>query len=185
MIAYHINGTTADRAEMNISQSRADELAAQGWLISADPIIWAEKQYVNSNLQDIPQPESPAPYTPTLDEVKTQKRNEINRGKTRDEAETPFIYLEKQFDFDSLSRERLNVAIQLAQSLKIAGAAGTQKVTDWKLYDNTMFEFTVDALCSMPQAFAQRSAELHQKAWTLKAQVESATTVEEVNAINW
>ena len=49
MIAYHINGTTADKCEMNTSQSRADELAAQGWLISAGPIIWAQKQYIGGN----------------------------------------------------------------------------------------------------------------------------------------
>lgn len=95
------------------------------------------------------------------------------------------MYVGKPFDFDPLSRERLNVAIQLAQSLKIAGVPGTQQVTDWKLYDNTLLELTVDMLCDMPQAFAQKSAELHQKAWLLKGQVDAATTVEQVNTIKW
>ena len=95
------------------------------------------------------------------------------------------MYVGKPFDFDPLSRERLNVAIQLAQSLKIAGVPVTQQVTDWKLYDNTLLELTVDMLCDMPQAFATKSAELHQKAWLLKGQVDAATTVEQANTIKW
>ena len=122
---------------------------------------------------------------PTLDELKLQKRQEINAAKDIEEAASPFMYMEKPFDFDPLSRERLNVAIQLAQSLKIAGVPGTQKVTDWKLYDNTLLELTVDALCDMPQAFAAKSAELHQKAWLLKGQVDAATTKEGIEIIKW
>jgi hypothetical protein len=120
-----------------------------------------------------------------LDEEKAKKRAEINAAKDEAEAATPFIYLNKPFDYDALSRERLNVAIQLAQSLKIAGVAGTQKVTDWKLADNTLFELTVDMLCNMPQAFAVKSAELHQQAWLLKSQVDEATTLEQIDAITW
>ena len=121
----------------------------------------------------------------TLDELKLAKRQEINQAKDSAEAASPFWYMEKPFDFDPLSRERLNVAIQLAQSLKIAGVPGTQKVTDWKLYDNTLLELTVDALCDMPQAFAAKSAELHQKAWLLKGQVDAATTKEGIEIIKW
>jgi hypothetical protein len=120
-----------------------------------------------------------------LDEEKAKKKAEINQAKNDAESATPFIYLDKPFDYDTLSRERLNVAIQLAQSLKIAGVAGTQKVTDWKLADNTLLELTVDALCNMPQAFAVKSAELHQKAWLLKGQVDEATTLEQVDIISW
>ena len=116
---------------------------------------------------------------------KLAKRQQINAAKDADESASPFIYLDRPFDYDPISRERLNVAIQLAQSLKLAGLPGTQKVTDWKLYDNTLIEMTVDMLCNMPQAFAAKSAELHQKAWTLKAQVDAATTIEEVDAITW
>ena len=122
---------------------------------------------------------------PTLDELKLEKRAEINAAKDAEEAASPFVYLGKPFDFDSLSRERLNVAIQLAQSLKIAGVPGTQKVTDWKLYDNTLLELTVDMLCNMPQAFAAKSAELHQKAWLLKGQLDAAGTKEDVEIIKW
>ena len=122
---------------------------------------------------------------PTLDELKLQKRQEINAAKDAAEAASPFWYMEKPFDFDPLSRERLGVAIQLAQSLKIAGVPGTQKVTDWKLYDNTLLELTVDMLCDMPQAFAQKSAELHQKTWGLKEDIDAATTAEQIAEINW
>lgn len=122
-----------------------------------------------------------------LDELKLAKRQEINAAKDAAESASPFIYMEKPFDFDSLSRERLNVAIQLAQSMKLAGIPGTQKVTDWKLADNTMFQdgLTVDALCNMPHAFAEKSAQLHQKAWLLKGQIESANTLEDLDKINW
>lgn len=116
---------------------------------------------------------------------KLAKRQQINAAKDADESASPFVYLDRPFDYDTISRERLNVAIQLAQSLKIAGIPGTQKVTDWKLYDNTLIELTVDMLCSMPQAFAEKSAMLHQKAWLLKGQIESANTLEDLDKINW
>lgn len=74
MIAYHINGTTSDKAEMNINQTRADELAAQGWLISDSPIAWAEKQYVGGAITDLPKPPEPAPYVPTETELLAQAK---------------------------------------------------------------------------------------------------------------
>ena len=74
MIAYHINGTSADRAEMNINQTRADELAAHGWIISDSPIVWAEKQYVGGELVDIPKPAEPEPYVPTETELLAQAK---------------------------------------------------------------------------------------------------------------
>ena len=116
---------------------------------------------------------------------KLAKRQQINAAKDAEESASPFVYLDRPFDYDPISRERLNVAIQLAQSLKIAGIPGTQKVTDWKLYDNTLIELTVDMLCNMPQAFAEKSTTLHQKAWTLKTQVDAVTTLEEIDAIAW
>lgn len=137
-----------------------------GWMLSDGKAEWQE------NL-------------PTLDELKLEKRQQINAAKDAAEVATPFVYMDKPFDFDILSRERLNVAIQLAQSLKIAGVPGTQKVTDWKLYDNTLLELTVDMLCNMPQAFAEKSAQLHAKAWLLKSQVDEALTKEEVEIVNW
>ena len=116
---------------------------------------------------------------------KLAKRQQINAAKDAEESASPFVYLDRPFDYDPISRERLNVAIQLAQTLKIAGVGGQNKVTDWKLSDNTLVEMTVDMLCSMPQAFAEKSAALHLKAWTLKAQIDAATTLEELDAIAW
>ena len=75
MIAYHIKGTTAGSAEMNITQSRADELATQGWLISADPIVWVEKQYVGGEVVDIPKPPEPEPVLPTGAELLARAKN--------------------------------------------------------------------------------------------------------------
>ena len=122
---------------------------------------------------------------PTLDEIKRAQKDKINAAKDAAEAASPFVYMEKPFDFDPLSRERLNVAIQLAQSLKITNVPGNTVIANWKLYDNTMTELTVDALVLMPQAFAERSAFLHEKAWLLKEDIDAATTIEQVEAINW
>ena len=48
-----------------------------------------------------------------------------------------------------------------------------------------MTELTVDSLVLMPQAFAERSAFLHEKAWMLKDRIDAATTKEEIEAITW
>ena len=83
MIAYHINGTTADRAEMNIGQARANELASQGWLIAEEPILWSQKEYVNGEVVDKPIPPAPepppppVPYIPTAEEIKQQLINAV------------------------------------------------------------------------------------------------------------
>ena len=70
---------------------------------------------------------------------KLSKRQQINAAKDAAESASPFIYMEKPFDFDPLSRERLNVAIQLAQSLKITNVPGNTVIENWKLYDNTNY----------------------------------------------
>ena len=185
MIAYHIKGTTADRAEMNITQSRADELAAQGWLISADPIVWAEKQYVGGDLQDIPQPEPPSPYVPTLEEVKSQRKSYINSRRNQAEAATPFEYDGSLLDYDSLSRERINSAVVGSTIAAIGGTPTSTVVATWRLYDNTERNMTIADWLAFKQAEITRSGACHSKATQLKESIDNATTIEEVNAIEW
>ena len=75
--------------------------------------------------------------------------------------------------------------MQDAQSAKIAGVAGSTVSTPWRLYDNTDVELTVDELCGFPAAIKEFSKQLHIKAWTLKAQIDAATTKEEIEMVVW
>ena len=52
MIAYHLSGDSSDFAEHNISQERAAELQAQGWLLSETPIFWVSQKYEDGQVVD-------------------------------------------------------------------------------------------------------------------------------------
>ena len=109
---------------------------------------------------------------PTLEEVKATKRAEINR--IRDEKEMETL---NNYDIDVKSAIRI-----LFVQNKLMRTGGT---IDWTMADNT--EENVDAtdMNAIVDAVVEQSNNVHNIANYLKAQIELATTVEEVNAIVW
>lgn len=116
--------------------------------------------------------------TPTLDELKSKKREEINRA--RDAAEQGgFEYNGKMFDSDQISCQRISMAAQA-----MANARSSDKIT-WTCQDNTTIDLNGEQLQGLVVALATWSNTCHQKATLLKAQVDTAQTAEEVEAITW
>lgn len=115
---------------------------------------------------------------PSLDELKLAKRAEINRA--RDAAEQGgFEYLGKTFDSDQISAQRISMAAQ-AMALAPEGTTIT-----WTTQDNTTIELNKTQLAGMVVALAEWSNTCHQKATTLKAQIDAAETAEELENITW
>lgn len=74
MYRYKITGNTS--YECVISN---DATPKDGWYVSADPIVWANKLYVNGEIVDKPVPvvPEPEPYVPSAEEIKQQLINAV------------------------------------------------------------------------------------------------------------
>lgn len=115
---------------------------------------------------------------PTLDELKAQKRAEINQA--RDKAEQGgFEYLGKTFDSDQVSCLRISTA---AQALALAPE---ESAIVWTCQDNTTISLNKEQLVGLVAALAQHSNNCHQKATALKAEIDKAKSKEELDKIVW
>lgn len=113
--------------------------------------------------------------------AKEAKSQQVNR--LRDEKEASgFPYLGKTFDSDERSASRIFGAVQAAQA---AVAAGQPFVIDWTVQDNSVLTLDAQETIGMSVAMAQHANALHQHARALKAQVEAATTQDELDAVEW
>lgn len=119
-------------------------------------------------------------YAPTqpLDELKSLKRAEIN--KARDKAEQGgFEYLCKVFDSDQVSCIRMSSA---AQAMSLADDTAT---ITWTTQDNSTIDLNKSQLMGLVVALAEWSNTCHQKATTLKAQIDACDSKEELDKIKW
>lgn len=118
---------------------------------------------------------------PSLEELKTEKRAEINAA--RDAAEQGgFEYMGKVFDSDIVSCIRIQGA---AQSMQAAAMAEEVPTITWTTKDNSTIELTAQELLGLSVALAEWSNTCHQKATALKAQIDAATSEEELENISW
>lgn len=118
-----------------------------------------------------------SPKPPTLTELKAEKVEQINAARDAEEA-AGFSYLNKVFDSDPLSVQRISVAAQTAQ-------LDSNFSIGWTAQDNTVVSLNQSQMLGMPAALAVHAYTLHEKARQLKAQVAAATDAAELSLINW
>ena len=107
--------------------------------------------------------------------VKQNKISEFKRLRDTEEL-SPITYGDYRWDFDEKAQMRINGAITVL---------GNDTIT-WTSADNEEIKnVTADDLRGVVGATALRSNALHIKYRDLKAKVEEATTVEEVEQIKW
>ena len=68
MYYYKLDGDT-------LTHTLISDTPPEGYVSFGECVDWTQKQYVNGELQDIPQPEPPAPYVPTDAELLEQAKN--------------------------------------------------------------------------------------------------------------
>lgn len=113
----------------------------------------------------------------TLADFKAAKWAEIK--KAREAAEFGgFTWDGSTFDSDAMSQSRIMGAVQLANldpGFTIA----------WTLADNSVRSLSASDMFAVGVALGQHVAAQHEKARTLRAQIEAATTTEQVAAVAW
>lgn len=117
-------------------------------------------------------------YTPSLEELQNSKIAAFKAARDAEEVQ-PIEYNGNSFDYDEKARDRINAAIIALD------AQGPEATIDWTTADNKDVPVTANDLCAVIGAVAVRSNALHVKYRELKAQVETAKTAEEIEAINW
>lgn len=98
--------------------------------------------------------------------------NKINEK--RDSIESSgFPYLNKIFDSDPRSVQRINTVVQTAQ---VAMATNTPFEISWTTADNSIIVLSIQDILGIPVALALYANALHQHASSLKNQVRDALT---------
>lgn len=123
-------------------------------------------------------------YTPSLEELQKSKIAELKAARDTEEVE-PIEYNGNLFDYDEKARDRIKDAITLLDMTDAAGVSDTNATIEWTTAENTDVLMTADDLRGVIAAVGVRSNALHVKCRKLKAQVETAKTAEEIEAINW
>lgn len=117
----------------------------------------------------------------TLEELKACKWVEIKAERDKQE-QSGVPYMGNVLDSDTLSVQRISIAVQAAQA---AIAAGQEFALGWTCADNTTLNMTAEQVIGIPVALAQYSNSLHEKARLVRVALNNAESVEEVEAIQW
>ena len=116
-----------------------------------------------------------------MQEAKDAAKLRVNEW--RDAAErNGFSAYGKTIDSDDKSIQRL---LGASQAAVIAKQLGQPLSIEWTCADNTTLIMDADMLIEIPVILAQTADALHQKARALKAQIDAATTLNEIAAIVW
>ena len=120
-----------------------------------------------------------APKKP-LEELKQEKRAEINAACEQARIIEGAEYDDDLFDIDETSQSNILAQIKVAELLNNAKATYI-----YRSKTNQNHSFTVTQLQELGLAIAQKVNEIYQKSWELKSQVDNAKTEDELNKITW
>lgn len=113
-----------------------------------------------------------------LEELKEAKRTEINAARNAEE-QGGFSYMGKVFDSDQVSCMRM-----MGASQALSNAPAETTIT-WTCQDNSTINLNGTEFAGLVTALAMHSNTCHEKATELKAQIEKATSAEELEGIKW
>ena len=120
-----------------------------------------------------------APEKP-LEELKTEKRAEINATREKARLEEYAEYDNDKFDIDEASQSNILAQIKVAELLQNDKATYV-----YRSKTNQSHLFNVYQLQELGLLIAQKVSEIYTRSWDLKAKIDAAETIEEVNAIEW
>lgn len=110
--------------------------------------------------------------------AKQEAKNQINSA--RDAARNGgFSAFDKVFDSDEASRTNILFASQAANMLP------DDFTINWTCADNSQITLSKTQLLQLPVFLVSAGNVIHQRALELKAQIDAANTLEEINAVVW
>lgn len=113
-----------------------------------------------------------------LSAAKTSAKARITKARNAEELQG-FTAYGKTFDSDADSQRRILVAVNTAQ------VVGESFSIDWTCKDNSTILLDYWMVQALPAVMANAANTLHVKARSLKAQIELASTLEELVLITW
>lgn len=117
-------------------------------------------------------------WVPDLSKARETAKQGITLARNIEESQG-FLAFGKLFDSDPVAIQRILGAVQAANSV------GSSFSIEWTCADNSTIELGYEQMLALPAFMADAANQLHIKARTLKAAIESAQTVEEINSIQW
>ncbi len=102
---------------------------------------------------------------------------------SRDTAEFgPFEYAGMVFDGNAISKQRINGAVTACLIAQMAGQPYTE---DWTLADNSVVTLNIEQIIGVGMAAADAVKDAHARGRLLRAQIDDADDIEELESINW
>jgi hypothetical protein len=120
---------------------------------------------------------------PTLAAHRLAAWERIKAARNADET-APLPVGQLTFDADADSQQKIAGAVQMAQ-LAISSGQDTGWSITWTLADNTAATLTAAQMIGVGLALAARTSGLHAKGRALRARIDAAATLDELNAITW
>lgn len=117
----------------------------------------------------------------TLEQLKAEKHIEIKTNRNRMEFGT-FKWNDHEFDCDSISQQRLTIAMFSAQNSIMNGIDAT---IDWRLADNSLVSLSPSDIIQVYTAMGENTRLAHEHAAQLRYLVDTATKPSEIEAIVW
>ena len=117
---------------------------------------------------------------PSLVDLKLAKCAEINRAREKARLEEYAEYDNDRFDIDETSQSNILAQIKVAELLQNDKATYV-----YRSKTNQSHLFNVYQLQELGLLIAQKVSEIYMRSWDLKAKIDAAETIEEVNAIEW
>jgi len=143
------------------------------------------QKYVDGQLVDLT-PEEEAEHMALgrvdIENLRVRKNDEINTARAAANLST-FPHAGWQFACDALSRSDID---GVANHVALFGAFPKGFLGGWKAVDNTLMPMPdVDAFRAMYASMTAQGAENFIRSQNLKAELENASTAEEIAAITW
>jgi len=166
--------------------------ALRAFIMNYCPVDWFETMHrVRDPLTPTPMPlvaigqvvDGTAPLVkPTLDELRAAKNAEINAWRASANLST-FPYAGKLFSCDTVSRSDID---GVANHIGLFGTFPDGFPGAWRAVDNSMYPLPdVDAFRALFAGMAAQGTENFNYSQRLKAQLDLATTQEEIAAVVW
>ena len=117
----------------------------------------------------------------TLDKLKSTKKQEINQAREQARLDEGAEYDNDLFDIDEKSQANITAIV----SMLIANNIPDTYKSVYRSKTNNNHELTKVQMVELGTVIGAKVSEIYQKSWTLKEQVNKATTKEEVEVIKW